>query len=476
MPTATLVGSETPRLWTKPARELTPETSLGFRCIAFAEDVLGMRLDPWQRWFLIHALELNVDGSFRFRTILLLVARQNGKTEVVKALVLWLMFTGRARLVVGSAQNLQIARVAWESSCALARNAPAGLEVAVAKVRQDNNDPHLLLTNAAKYVIAASTEDAARGIPGVDCLILDELRTHRDSRAWGALTKTTMARPNALTVGLSNAGSDDSVVLNSLREAALDGRDDTVALFEWSAPDGCALDDPEAIAQANPSLGHGRTTMGAIRSAMATDPPAVFRTEVLCQRVETLDGAIDLPAWRASVDPVDLKTIEGRRAVCLDVAPDGEHVALVVAVACADGRIRVEPAKAWRDTTTARKDLAEFLDRIDAEVEAWFPSGPAAVFAPVMARRKKARELKGADVVKACMGFADLVRAGRILHSGDHLLDAQVGSAARYHQGDGWRFVRRGVGHVDAAYAAAGAALVVQELPKPRESWEGVVL
>src|SRR4051812_38762322 len=73
-----LLGSETPRLWTKPRRPLTPKTTAGYEAIAFAETVLGLILLPWQRWLLLHMLELNPDGTFRFRTVVILVARQNG--------------------------------------------------------------------------------------------------------------------------------------------------------------------------------------------------------------------------------------------------------------------------------------------------------------------------------------------------------------------------------------------------------------
>ncbi|GAA4568706.1 hypothetical protein GCM10023193_50810 [Planotetraspora kaengkrachanensis] len=71
----TLLGSTTPRLWTPPlvtgrrgpcgcGCALTPKTSLGFSCVDFARDVLGIELLPWQRWLLIHALELRPDGRF----------------------------------------------------------------------------------------------------------------------------------------------------------------------------------------------------------------------------------------------------------------------------------------------------------------------------------------------------------------------------------------------------------------------------
>ncbi len=496
MTTATLVGSEVPRLWTRPKRELTPETSLGFECVRFSELVLGITLDPWQRWFLIHALELNPDGSFRFRTILLLVARQNGKTTVMRVLSLWAIFTGRVRLVVGTAQDLDVARESWSGAVDLVEEDPElAAEIAGGRPRRTNGQEELKLRNGCRYKIKATTENAGRGIPGVGLLLLDELRTHRDSRAWGALSKTTLAVPNALIVGMSNAGDDGSVVLNALREAALAGTDDTLALFEWSAPDGCALDDREAWAQANPSLGHGRLTERALESALATDPPAVYRTECLCQRVETIDAALDLQAWRECADRGSAigrredETDEAwtaRRATIrvfagLDVALDGSHASLVVASPTAEGRVRLEVAAAWRDVTAARDALPDLLGQIRPDVLAWFPSGPAAPLATLLAdrralpRRLKLEALKGERAAAACMGLADLVRARRVLHSSDDLLDAQVMGAAKLRSADGWRFTRNGSANVDAVYAAAGAAHFAL-MPSRGARWEGVVI
>jgi phage terminase large subunit-like protein len=277
-----ILGKEEPRLWTRPLRELTPDTTLGYEAIAFAREILGVELLPWQRFWLLHALELLPDGSFRFRTILTLVARQQGKTTLLKIVSLWAMYLGHAHLVLGAAQSLDIARESWQGAVELAEDNDE-LAAEVANIRRANGEQCLTLTSGARYRITAATRGAGRGL-SVDLLVLDELREHRDWAAWGALTKTTIARPNALVVGISNAGDDQSVVLNSLRSAALAGTDETVGIFEWSAPDGCALDDLDAIAQACPGL--GRTiTLSAILSAKATDPAAVFRTELLCQHV-----------------------------------------------------------------------------------------------------------------------------------------------------------------------------------------------
>src|SRR5438128_1399318 len=119
-----LYGCEVPRIFTPPLRELTPATSKGFECIEFAEDVLGIELLPWQKWLLIHALELAADGSYRFRTVVLLVARQNGKSTLMQVLSLWRMYLDAARLIIGTAQNLDIAEEQWQGAVELAEGVP----------------------------------------------------------------------------------------------------------------------------------------------------------------------------------------------------------------------------------------------------------------------------------------------------------------------------------------------------------------
>jgi hypothetical protein len=88
---------EEPRLWTRPLRELTPETSLGFEVIEFARDILGVELYPWQKWLLIHALELLEDGTYRFKRVIVLVARQQGKTLLASVLAAWWLYVDSAR-------------------------------------------------------------------------------------------------------------------------------------------------------------------------------------------------------------------------------------------------------------------------------------------------------------------------------------------------------------------------------------------
>jgi hypothetical protein len=465
-----LTGRTQPRLYTPPLRPLNRKTSRGYEVADFA-DMIGEPLLPWQRWAAIHAMELLPSGEYRFRVVLILVARQNGKSSLKRTVSLWRLYMDGARLILGCAQDVSLAREQWNYCIQTIRDSP-DLNSELETVRNVNGDEWFRITGGGRYKIAASNDKAGRGL-SIDELNIDELRTQTDWRAWSALSKTTMARPKAQTWCMSNAGSDESVVLNQLRDAALTGRDPSIGLFEWSAPDGCELDDTAAWCQANPGLGI-TVSDRAIRSALGTDPPAVFRTEVLCQKVDQLDGAIDLTAWRDCTD--HMGTMDGHRdriAACYDIAPDGKHSTLVVAARLKDGRIRLEVAGAWNSTDAAKTELPGLLDRIKPQVTAWYPTGPGGALAPLLRQRAGNAELTGMKVAEACQGLAELATSRQVIHPGDPLLDAHIAGATRMPSGDGWRFTRRGgpsAGHVDAAYAAAGAVYSAAVMPEPRRA------
>ncbi|MFR9904456.1 hypothetical protein ACL1GF_15160, partial [Corynebacterium striatum] len=78
-------------------------------------------LSPWQEWLAIHGLELMDQDKVkelypddpavwdeeipRFKTILVLVARQNGKTHFAKTLIKWALFRKRLKYILGAAQT-----------------------------------------------------------------------------------------------------------------------------------------------------------------------------------------------------------------------------------------------------------------------------------------------------------------------------------------------------------------------------------
>lgn len=462
-----LRGRTEPRLWTPPLRPLNRKTSLGYECDDFMQ-ITGEPFLPWQRWAAIHALELMPGGQFRFRIVLIIVARQNGKSHLKRGVSVWRMYMQPNSRILGVAQEVTLAREQWQM-CQDAIHATPDLEAEWGRVRNVNGDEMFWAGPGSRYKIGAANRKAGRGQSN-DEVNIDELREQRDWKAWAALSKTTMARPNSQIWCMSNAGDDGSVVLNQLREAALAGRDPSIGIFEWSAEDDCELDDPKAWAQANPSLGY-TISEDAIRSSMLTDPPAVFRTEVLCQRVDSLDAAVDPAAWDNCADAggvLDLR--RGKVTACLDIAPDGAHATLAIAMGLPDGRVRVAIAGAWDSTEACRTELPALLDKIRPRALGWYPAGPAGALATLIRQRQGQQEITGGKACEACEELADLVRGGRVVHPGDALLDAQVRGAGKLKSGDGWRFTRSGGGHVDAAYAAAGAVKLALDVPEKRSS------
>ncbi len=483
-------GSVTPRIWTPPLVALTPETSFGFDVLGFAEDI-GMPLDPWEQWAVIHLGELLPNGRPRFRVVLILVARQNGKTYMSKVLSLYWMFIEQVPLVLGTSTNRDYAKSVWRELCDFAEaNELLSAELGPKPVWSAAGSEELVTAAGSKYKIAATNRRAGRSLT-VHRLMLDELREHHHWEAWAAATNAMNAVPDGQVVAISNQGDDTSVVLDALHGPAMEyietGQGDyRLGLFEWSSPRGADPTDLQALAMANPNLGYRIDADSLIGAGMRAKRAggkelAMFRTEVMCQRVHLLDPAVDPDAWEANGTdrPAELADHRKRVALCVDVALDGSHATLAAAAVLPDMRVHLEAVEAWSGIGCAQaliSDLPGIVARIKPRVIGWFPAGPAAAVAADLAdrghrgwppRRVVIEEIRG-DVAPVCMGFAAAVEAGMIVHPKDKLLNQHVGAAQRLWRGDVWVFGRKGASPIDGAYAAAGAVHLARTLPPPK--------
>ena len=334
-------------------RPLTEETSLGFACIEYAETILGKTLYPWQKWALIHALEIvgSMQGkwSFRFRTVLVMVSRQNGKTvlsEIIASFFLNILMVNR---VFGTSLSLDKAEEVWEAVIRDQQDTPL-LTKDVDRVSRTNGKKKLVLTGDREYKVGAPTRRAGRGDSN-DLVMLDEVREHRDWEAWSAAAASINAKPNGLIVCFSNAGDPDSIVLRQLRAQALgvtldfggDVDNSTLGLFEWSAPEGAATDDMDALAQANPALGYGQLTDRALLANRQTFPEAKFRAECMCQQVETLlEPPFPDGAWAAGTDPQSCIDDSAELFYGIDLSQDRRWTSIGVCGQRPDGNWHIE--------------------------------------------------------------------------------------------------------------------------------------
>lgn len=370
-----LKGKAVPRLWTRPLRELTPLTTFGFEAIKFAERDLGLSLHPWQKWFLLHSLELEPGcetgdprPKLRYETVVLLVSRQNGKSFVLSARLLWRMFTWKNRekelLILSTAHKLSLAEEILDA---------AHRTVSISEMRDKimqrsntNGNKFFKLENGAKWKCEAASDDGGRGLTVTD-LAFDELRQQRDWSAWAAMTNTTNAVWSAQTIAVSNAGEAKSEVLRSLRAKALEEMearaaaekhgedyspsDPSLGLFEWSAPDDCDIWDTDGWRQANPSLGYPEAITGdvlASKAALVGEPGAglpehKFRTENLCQWVNvTSDSLFSSEELEACLDPESMIAPDSPVYLSVDVSRDRKMTSLSIAGFRDDGKPHVE--------------------------------------------------------------------------------------------------------------------------------------
>lgn len=509
-----MLGSTAPRLFTPPrvtgapgpcgcGCALTPDTSYGFAVDDFARDVLQVPLDPWQRFLVIHAGELNADGSPRFRRVLVLVARQNGKTWALVVLSLYWLFVECQPMVLGTSTKVNYAKEPWQKAHALAVKTPdLDREVPAGKtrgMRKTAGELEWRTTGGCRYMVTATNAEGGRSLT-LNRAVADELRQHHSYEAYDASYYAMNAVADAQWFALSNAGDDRSIVLNDLREQAgvvgdvlttkVQARD--LGLFEWSAPVGSDPEDMAVLARANPNAGNRlawSVLLDGARAAKAKGGQVLagFLTETMCIRVASMDPAVDPAAWNSGRLAGTLEDVRSRVALCFDVATSMQHATLYAAAVVAGGQVRVEFVKAWAGTgcaDRAARELPELVKLIGPKAFGWIPSGPAAATAATLADRSKpnqrrvwpphgvtVEEIRG-ETSAVCMGFAETIAAGQVVHAGDPLLDAQLGAAERLFRGDVWVFSRQGDGDCDAAYAAAGAAHLARTLPpsigKPR--------
>lgn len=446
----------------------------------FARDIAGRPFDPWQRWLAIHGLELLPDGRPRFRQVLVLVARQNGKTEFLVILTLFWLYLLGVGLVLGTSTKLDYARESWEKAIKLALAVP-DLKAEIPErggIRRTNGEQQLQLLDGNRYKIAASNEEGGRSLT-IDRLVEDELRQHHDWSAHEAAENAMNAVPDAQAWAISNAGDARSVVLNALQEQALKfidtGQGDyRLGLFEWSAVPGADITDPQAQAQANPNLGHRidpEALAGKAQRAKDAggEQEAKFRTEVLCQRVQDLSPKpVSLESWAREVRP---DRPAGPPVFFVGIAKAMRTAA--IAVAAFDGdRPHVELADHRPGTSWLVQRLVELQERYPEATIAAGARGPIQELLPELERAGVAVELWTThETTAACAHLEKLAATpGAFSHADEPLLTESLAGAEIRELDQGmwsWDW-KRSRGDV-SLIAAAASALWLLELKQGAE-------
>lgn len=289
-----------------------------------------MVLEPFQRRFLLDVY----DNPYGTRRAYLSIARKNGKTALIAAIVLAHVAGPEARLnaqLVSGAQSRDQAGIVFD----LASKMVMLSEKLSKLIRIIPSGKRLIgLMRNTEYRALSAEGKTAHGLSPL-LAILDEVGQVRGPTDdfISAITTSQGAYENPLLIAISTQAPTDadmfSIWLDS-QEAAPDPR---VVSHVYAAPKDCELSDRQAWAAANPALGRFKSLSDLEQQArLAEQMPSnesEFRNLGLNQRVEAIDPFVSRAVWEANGAPAG--DLSGKKVYLgLDLAAVNDLAALLI--------------------------------------------------------------------------------------------------------------------------------------------------
>ncbi len=475
---AALRGSVRPRIGTTPPEGIPSHVE----AVAALAALAG--LEPWEWQYEALRIALSYSPStalFLYRFVVLLVARQNGKSRLLLLRILAGLFLFDEK-IIHTAADRALPRALFEELVHAIEDVPV-LRRNVEKIRFANGTEEIVMKGRASYRITAPRQEAARGWT-IDLLVIDEAREQRDDAVLSAGLYTQRTRRNAQLWLASNAGDPDSVVLRRFRDRGIAAVEDPdsdprMCLLEWSTD--ADPEDPMGWVEANPALGTA-ITPDALIEELRTDDPQRFRTEALCQWVETAtQTAVPLDAWIRCGDPSMALTVpspDDRVMMAVDVDPARLEAAIVIAVTKPDpdAKTIVGVAQRWVSEIGVDEDeiaaaLSRWADLWSPEAIGYDPYTCSGLIERLEPDTYPTEPVAGVKWVNACAALWDVTVNESIVHASDPYLDAQIASAGRRDVGDGTFRIARLESHIALPGVMALARAIYLSL-RPRRTFE----
>jgi phage terminase large subunit-like protein len=435
------------------------------------------KLMPYQEFVLKDMMSVNAKGSYRRKTSLLLISRQNGKSHLGRVRVIWGMFYGGEKKVIIMSANRATSLMLFREIAWIIESTPE-LKAMTKAIRYANGGERIELLNGSTLDVISDNSSSPRGRTA-DLLWIDEIREISEE-GYKAAVPVTRARANAQTFLTSNAGDHFSSVLNGLVERAKDYPPETFGYYEYSAPQYCKIDITsdyfwkEAVAPSNPALGY-IITKESIEEAIATNPIEQTRTETLCQWIDSLQSPWPHGVLEETSDNTLEMAVGAYTVFAFDVSPSRRNGSLVAGQLLPDGRIGI----GILETYSSQMAIDEL--KMAASIKAWCDIyKPRLVCYDKYATQTIADRLSQAGVMtedvsgqqfyKACGDLLEGLVNHRVVHNGQVELIQQMNNCAAKVNDSAWRIIKRkSAGDISAPI---GLAMVVSKLmlpaPKPQ--------
>lgn len=346
-----------------------------------------IKLRPWQKQFVVDLYAPQNDtGRRRVRRAILSVARKNGKTALIAAIVL-AHLVGPVSEINGeiysaatdreqAGQVFKFCRQIVEADPELDA-ASGGLITVVPSTKT------LVCKSNGSFYRALSAEAGTKHGLNPSVWIYDELAQARDQELYEVMNTSQGARKEPLGIVISTQSPDPEHPLSKLVDDALVADDNTVLVHLYCANDDADIMDEVAWRAANPALGDFRSIEDlralAVQAQRMKTLEASFRNLYLNQRVDQTSPLIPRSEWKACQTGDTLRLGE-RIYLGLDLSGVNDLCALVgVSAEFAEDRIGAwhwKPQEWLHDH--ARRDRAPYNVWARAD-EAWLEAPPGRI-------------------------------------------------------------------------------------------------
>jgi phage terminase large subunit-like protein len=458
-----LRGAIKPRLQSIPLKGETKLQDVKDLC-----EIIGMPLLPWQEYVLKDMLTVDKGGNCVRKTNLLLIARQNGKTHLARMLILAHLLKWDSKNILIMSSNRSMALDTFRQVAQVLENNDH-LKGFVKQIRYANGTESIEMLDGRRLDVVAATRDGSRGRTA-DFLFIDELREINEE-GYRAAIPTTRARPNSQTLLTSNAGDAFSLVLNGMRERALENPPKSFGFYEYSAPQHCKITDRAGWAMANPALSW-TITEETLEEAVATSPIENTRTELLCQWISSLISPFP-PNSVEDCSDATLTMYEGAYTVfAFDKSPSSRDAALVAGQILPDGRIGIGVLHTWEslvsvDELMIAKDIKMYADQFRPRQILHDKYATQSIADRLTNAGQMLVDVSGAQFYQACSDLLDATVNQRWVHNGQDLLITQFANVAAKTNDSSWRIVKRQ--SAGSVAIPISVAMAISQLMKPQQ-------
>ena len=339
---------------------------------------INFQLLPFQVEFIIETLAvLSLKTRLRkHKTSILFVSRKNGKTELLSAINLWMLFgdAEKQKEQYVLASETQQASILYNAIVAMIKQAPIlSAKCTVfrsTKTVEKNNTEFRDI-----FKVLTSNAESKDGFKA-SCTTSDEAHAYRDSSLYDVMNESMAHRDAPLSIVISTAGYNQQGFFKRMVDYAVQVSEgiienDSYYIMHLGIKEGEDWSDEEVWKRCNPALGYGvkidYLRDKFLKAQHSGDDEVSFRTKHLCQWTNAATVWIKDEVWTANqTKPITLELLRGRTCYGgLDLSSTTDISALVLVFPNSDGSIDVIrrywiPEDNMRER--ARKDRVPYID------------------------------------------------------------------------------------------------------------------